>query len=60
MNTNKIDTLEELVEITRVEVIDEIGRAYVNMNAQNVQYSIQDSGRTLKIFLQSKKDEHSA
>ena len=60
MNTNKIDTLEELVEITRVEVIDEIGRAYVNMNAQNVQYSVQDGGRTLKIFLQSKKNEHSA
>ena len=60
MDTNKIDTVEDVPLVNRVEVIDETGRAYVNMNACDVQYSIQDSGRTLKIFLQSKKNEHSA
>lgn len=38
--------------ITRVEVIDPaIGRAYVNHNVKSTELSIQDNGRTLKIFL---------
>jgi len=37
---------------TRVEVVDEKGRSYVNWNNKNkVEISIQDSGRTLKIFI---------
>ena len=61
MDNDKIDTVEDVPGITRVEVIDETGRAYVNTRVNGaVQYSLQDGGRTLKIFLQSKKNEHSA
>jgi hypothetical protein len=38
--------------ITRVEVIDENGRSYVNWNERNnVFYQLQDEGRTLKVFV---------
>lgn len=52
MNTEKV---------TRIEVIDHqnepmIGRAYTKYNCQNVELSLQDDGRTLKIFI-SKKQE---
>lgn len=36
--------------VTRVEVIDENGRSYSNHNAKEVYVSLQDDGRTLKIF----------
>ena len=48
-------TLQELSEVNRVEVIDNSGRAYVNMSAKDVAVSIQDNGRTLKVFLRDKK-----
>lgn len=38
-------------EITRVEVVDENWRAYVNNNCQDVVLSYQDEWKTLKIFL---------
>lgn len=39
-------------KLNRVEVIDdENGRAYVNYDAHNVVLSVQDAGRTLKIFI---------
>ena len=41
-------------ELTRLEVIDESGRVYVNNNCK-MELSYQDEGRTLKIFL--KKEE---
>ena len=38
---------------TRVEVIDENGRSYVNWNKDNiVEISMQDNDRTIKIFIQ--------
>ncbi len=37
--------------VTRVEVIDEFGRSYVKHGVANVQMSIQDDGRTMKIFI---------
>jgi len=40
-------------EITRVEVIDETGRQYVRHNV-HVQFSVQDDGKTLKIFVQER------
>ena len=55
MNTDKIDTVEDVPHINRVEVIDETGRAYVNMNVEYVQYSLQDSGHTLKLFVKSEQ-----
>lgn len=47
MNTDKV---------TRVEVIDHqsnptVGRAYVKTDCQNVSISLQDEGKTLKIFI---------
>ena len=38
-------------EINRLEVIDENGRSYTNMNVKSVKFSLQDDNRTLKIFL---------
>jgi len=55
MDTNKIDTVEDVPLVNRVEVIDETGRAYVNMNVEHVQYSLQDGGRTLKLFVKSEQ-----
>ena len=38
--------------VTRVEIIDQNGRSYVNWNKNNiVNISIQDEGRTMKIFI---------
>ena len=52
------DTLEAMNNITRLEVIDHTGRAYVHYldEKESVQYSLQDGNRTLKIFIGS--DEH--
>ena len=39
-------------QLTRVEVIDEKGRSYVNWNKNNkIELSYQDDDRTLKIFI---------
>jgi len=37
-------------KVTRLEVIDNNGRAYVRYDV-DVEYSIQDEGKTLKIFV---------
>lgn len=40
-------------KVTRVEVIDENGRSYVNLDPKNkVVLSFQDDSRTLKVFIQ--------
>jgi hypothetical protein len=42
--------------VTRVEIIDENGRSYVNWKKENiVDLSLQDLGKTLKIFISQKK-----
>lgn len=44
--------------VKRVEVIDENGRSYVNWSPANkVEISIQDDGKTLKIFISRHKIE---
>ena len=45
--------------VTRVEVIDENGRSYTKYldTDQKVCYSIQDDGRTLKVFINKIKEE---
>ncbi len=49
------NTLIFLEDCTRVEVIDEKGRSYVNWKPTNkVRISTQDEGRTLKIFVDSR------
>lgn len=47
---NKDEALEQPAKITRLEVIDNNGRAYVNMAIDKLEFSYQDEGRTLKIF----------
>ena len=48
----------DLSTVTRVEVIDEKGRTYVNWNPKNiVQISMQDDNKTMKIFIKQKKME---
>lgn len=50
--------LISLPKCTRVEVIDENGRSYVNWNEDNrVELSVQDDGKTLKVFITKRKLE---
>jgi hypothetical protein len=50
METNSTD------KVTRVEVIDQDGRSYVNWNDNNkVELSFQDDGRTLKVFISNRE-----
>lgn len=45
-----------MTRITRVEVIDENGRSYVNWKEDNdITLSYQDDGRTLKVFVNTMK-----
>lgn len=43
--------------VTRVEVIDNNGRAYGKHNVNNVSLSLQDDDRTLKIFVEFEDEE---
>ena len=44
--------------VTRVEVIDQYGRSYVNWDKNNIVHiSIQDEGRTMKIFIDKNKPD---
>ena len=46
-----------LEKVTRLEVIDENGRSYVNWNKRNIiALSFQDEERTLKIFISKEND----
>jgi hypothetical protein len=45
-----------MTKITRIEVIDENGRSYVNHGDDNdVSWQFQDDGRTLKVFVNKPK-----
>ena len=49
LKNNKVQLLKNC---TRVEVIDENGRSYLNWKDDNIiELSLQDDGRTLKIFI---------
>ena len=39
---------------TRLEVIDADGRTYTNWKVKEMEFSYQDDGRTLKIFIKEK------
>jgi hypothetical protein len=42
-------------KVTRVEVIDQEGRSYVNWDDNNkVELSFQDDGKTLKVFISNR------
>jgi hypothetical protein len=48
-----VDGIMKLPRVTRVEVIDENGRSYVNYNVE-VELSYQDNVQTLKLFLKKR------
>jgi hypothetical protein len=49
------DFLRNYPEVTRVEVITDDGREFVRYDCHNVQLSLQDDGRTLKVFLKQEQ-----
>lgn len=56
MEKNELDTSK----VTRVEVIDDKGRSYVNWNSRNRTYvQLQDEGRTLKVFVYAEPHDRS-
>ena len=53
-NEEAIDGIYKLPKVTRLEVIDHTGRAYVIKDA-DVELSYQNDARTLKIFVKPRK-----
>ena len=47
----------DFARVSRVEVIDNKGRAYVKYDVTEVSYVLQDDGRTLKLFLTYEEPE---
>ncbi len=47
------DTLSKVDNISRFEVIDEYGRVLVRYGITDCKLSIQDEGRTMKVFIAS-------
>lgn len=43
--------------VTRLEVVDAEGRSYTNWKVRDIVISLQDDGRTLKLFLQENQDD---
>lgn len=56
MNRTEDDDFKDEGEITRLEVIEKTGRKYVHWNCK-LRQSIQDNGRTLKIFVEEKRSD---
>lgn len=50
LNFIKKDVIYDIDTVTRFEVIDETGRAYVR-NDIKLSFSLQDDSKTLKIFI---------
>lgn len=44
-------------QITRLEVIDDTGRAFVSWDLASVELSYQDDGRTLKVFIRKRSGQ---
>ena len=49
----KTEDVSKMESVTRLEVVDSTGRAYVHYldEKESVRYSLQDDNRTLKIFI---------
>lgn len=62
MESNKeeeiIDGMIILPKVTRFEVIDHTGRAYVIRDAQEIALSYQDNAKTLKVFVKYKSENN--
>lgn len=54
----QLDFIRAQKNITRVEIVESnVGRVYVNHDASEVSISLQDEGRTLKIFINYKPEQ---
>lgn len=51
INAFSEDNITDCPTVTRVEVIGSDGRELVKLNLKNVKISIQDQGRTMKVFI---------
>lgn len=52
LTINEVMNILPFSMVNRIEVIDENGRSYVNWKSENdISLQIQDSGKTLKIFI---------
>ena len=51
------EELQRMKSVNRFEVIDDTGRAYVKYLNENegIKYSLQDSSKTLKVFIDTKR-----
>lgn len=57
---NLMGGIVKLKNITRLEVIDsQTGRKYTGNSLETVEYSLQDDGRTLKLFVATKPINYS-
>ena len=45
------DFIKSYPDVTRVEIITNNGREFVQYECSNVQVSLQDDGQTIKVFL---------
>ena len=50
------DFIKSYPDVTRVEIITNNGREFVQYECSNVQVSLQDDGQTIKVFLFSTYD----
>lgn len=52
-----MNAIEQPTDVTRFEVIDEYGRAYVRHDIE-LELHTQDDGRTLKVFIATREPNH--
>lgn len=55
--TDSIFKTEWLSGVNRLEVIDASGRSYANWKVKDIEFSLQDNNRTLKVFVSETKDD---
>lgn len=53
---NSYEVEDDYRDVNRVELIDDAGRAYVNMSVSTVYTDLQDADRTLKIFVSTDEE----
>ena len=53
---NSYEVEDDYRDVNRVELIDDAGRAYVNMSVSSVSAELQDADRTLKIFVSTDEE----
>jgi len=63
-NESSVGAVDKIISVNRLEIIDHTstgqGREYVKWDDKNfkIEFSYQDNGRTLKIFLKELEESH--